>query len=133
MFMMAMAVDKIGITKSFEIIFKLKLFMLLFIISMSIIGIIPNAFIQVNKGIGTVHGYGFGFTHPNKLASSVCFLILCYICWKNEKLKFRHIFMLDIITLMTFYVTKCRTILYCVLIFNSIHFARKNCTHKEIN
>lgn len=71
MFMIAMAVAKIGTGKSFELVFKFKTFFLLVIIGLSVLGIIPNSYVQIEKGIGTTYGYGLGFTHPNRLASAV--------------------------------------------------------------
>lgn len=124
-FMVAMAVNKIGTSKSFEIIFKLKLFMLLFVIMLSIVGIIPNSLVQVEKGVGTVYGYCLGFTHPNRLASAICYLILSYVCWKNKKIKIEHILIIDAMTLLAFYITKSRTLFYCILLLNLFYIFRK--------
>lgn len=133
MFMIAVAVAKIGTEKSFELIFKFKIFFLLVIISLSILGIIPNSYVQIEKGIGTTYGYGLGFTHPNRLASAICFTILCYICWKNKKIRFKHILTVGFITLISFYITKSRTLLYCISIFIIFYVLLKtNLTKKYI-
>lgn len=133
MFMMAMAVAKIGNTRSFEIIFKFKTLILLLIISLSMLGIIPNDRVQVEKGIGTAYGYGLGFTHPNRLASAICFLILCYICWKNNKLKDQQIFSILVIALAGFSITKSRTLLYCILLFIILYILLKVRLTKKIS
>lgn len=133
MFMIAMAVAKIGTGKSFELVFKFKTFFLLVIIGLSVLGIIPNSYVQIEKGIGTTYGYGLGFTHPNRLASAICFTILCYICWKNEKLKFKNVLTIGFITLISFYITKSRTLLYCISIFVMFYvFLKTNLTKKYI-
>lgn len=126
MFILAFVVAKIGISKSFEILFKFKTIVLFFIVSIALIGLIPNDYEQVEKGIGVVYGYGLGYTHPNRLASSICSLILCYIGWKNDKLNWFNIFMIGIITALGFKITQSRTLLYCIAIFIFCYVLYKN-------
>ena len=117
MFMVAMVVSKIDTTRAFKIMFKYKVFILLIIISMSIIGIIPNTLVQVAKGVGTTFGYGLGYSHPNRLASSICCAILCYFAWKKNSLRIGNIIIVGLVTIVFFYITKCRTLLYYFIIF----------------
>lgn len=117
MFMMAMVVAKIGTTESFKIMFKFKTCIILLIIGLSLVGIIPNEYIVVEKGIGTTYGYGLGYTHPNRLASAICCAILCYIGWKKENCKNIDVVIICIVTGLSFYITKSRTLLYCISIY----------------
>lgn len=117
MFMTAIAVYKIGESRSFEILYKYKLFFLVVIILFSVVGIIPNAYMAVEKGVGTRYGYTLGFTHPNRLASYVMSIILCYICWKNEKLKSKNVLLILTLTILFYFITKSRTLLFGILIF----------------
>lgn len=130
MLMMSLAVAKLGIEKSFEIIFKFKLVVIALVIGVSLIGIIPNEYIEVAKGIGVVHAYGLGYTHPNRLATSICTTILCFIGWKNDSLKKSEVGFLSIIAIIFFVITRSRTLLYCILIFLFFYMLNKfNGTH----
>lgn len=134
MFMMAMVVSKIGITRAFEILFKFRMVILLLIIIMALVGIIPNEYKQVIKGIGFTYGYGLGYTHPNRLASSICCVFLCYIGWKKDTLRLHNILAIGMITAIGYYITKCRTLLYCMFIFIIFYILFKtNLTKKFAN
>lgn len=117
MFMMAVAVDRIGIEKVFGILFKLKTTIILLVAVLSIVGIIPNSLMEVEKGIGTAYGYSLGYTHPNRLAGAICCTILCYIGWKNKKCNAVDVVGIGLVATIGYCITKCRTLLYCVLIF----------------
>lgn len=117
MFMVSMVVKRIGIQRAFEIIFKFKAIMLCIIIFMALVGIIPNEYEQIEKGIGSTYGYGLGYTHPNRLASALCCILLCYIGWKKDQLRWKNIFWIGIVTILGYFITKCRTLLYCMTLF----------------
>lgn len=117
MFMTAISVAIIGESRSFKILFKYKITFLSFIILLSLIGIIPNMYTVVEKGIGTRYGYTLGFTHPNRLASSVMSLILCFICWKNKKLKLKDMMPIILAASCFYFITKSRTLLFGIIIF----------------
>lgn len=117
MFMMAVAVDKVGIEKAFGILFRLKATVILLVAVLSIVGVIPNNLMEVEKGIGTAYGYSLGYTHPNRLAGAICCTILCYIGWKNKKCNAVDVVGIGLIATIGYGITKCRTLLYCVLIF----------------
>lgn len=117
MFMVSIVVAKIGIQRAFEILFKFKTIMIIIIIIMALAGIIPNEYEQVEKGIGVAYGYGLGYTHPNRLASSLCCILLCYIGWKKEQLRWKNIFWIGAVTTIGYFITKCRTLLYCMALF----------------
>ena len=97
MFIFSTVVSKIGVEKSFEMLFKIKLLIIFFIILLSLIGILSKNHIAVEKGIGTVMGYGLGYTHPNRLASAITYTVLCYVGWKKDKITFLNIFVQKIV------------------------------------
>lgn len=125
MFMFSIAISIVGIRKSFELIFKFRLIAIITIISLSLIGIIPILHMQIDKGIGTTYGYGLGFTHPNRLASSVCYMMLSYICWKKDKINTKNALMIFFITLLTYWITKSRTIIITMFILFILFLLRK--------
>lgn len=125
MFMIAVSISVIGMNKSFEIIFKFKIIIICFVVALSLIGAIPVYYTKIEKGVGTSYGYGLGFTHPNRLASAICYAILCYVCWKHEKLKIKNITMICFVTTIIYFITKSRTTLYCILIFVILYFLNR--------
>lgn len=125
MFIFSMAISTVGISKSFGIIFKFKLIVTFLIISLSLIGILPIFHMRIDKGIGTTYGYGLGFTHPNRLASSICYIILSYICWKKEEIYIKNSLIIFLVTILTYWVTKSRTIVITMFILFILYFFRK--------
>lgn len=125
MFMMGMVVTKIGIKRAFEIMFKFKITILVIVIFFAVTGIIPNEYSQVEKGIGIVQGYGLGYTHPNRLASSICSIILSFCGWKKDELTENQVLGIGIITIICFCITKSRTLLYCIIIFLALFILHK--------
>ena len=100
--------------KLFKLIFYERLILLLFIMLCSCAGILPFKVVNVFKGGSTpttVVGYALGYDHPNQLASAVCFLILSYICYKNERIKASNIFSIVVATLFVYLFSKSRTLL----------------------
>ena len=124
MFIFSTVVSKIGVEKSFEMLFKIKLLIIFFIILLSLIGILSKNHIAVEKGIGTVMGYGLGYTHPNRLASAITYTVLCYVGWKKDKITFLNIFFIFCLTIVAFVITQSRTLIYCmsILIFCLVFF-----------
>lgn len=128
MFIFSTVVSKIGVEKSFEMLFKIKLLIIFFIILLSLIGILSKNHIAVEKGIGTVMGYGLGYTHPNRLASAITYTILCYVGWKKDKITFLNIFFIFCLTIVAFVITQSRTLIYCmsILIFCLVFLNGRN-------
>lgn len=122
MFMFSMVIAKLEIRKAFEILFKFRTVILMVVIVLALVGIIPNEYEKVEKGIGVVYGYGLGYTHPNRLASAICCILLCYIGWKKEQLRRKNIFIIGVVTLISYCITKSRTFLYCMMIFYIFYF-----------
>lgn len=113
MFMFSTVVSKISIEKSFEILFKFKTAIILFVVSLSLVGILSTNHMLVEKGIGSFMGYGLGYSHPNRLASAIIYSIMCYVGWKKEKIHFLNFVSILGITLTAYYITHSRTLIYC--------------------
>lgn len=119
MYMIAMVVYEIGYKEVFEKIFKIRAFILCSIVFLSIIGVLDSNLMEVYKKTSSVavYGYGLGYTHPNRLATAVLYLIFIYICLKNEKLKKQNVYCMIFLTFIVYELTKSRTLLYCIIIF----------------
>ncbi len=116
MYMMAVLVSNIGYNKSFEIIFKIKFVAVITIILLSLCGFLSKYYTVIEKGIGIKYGYGLGFTHPNRLACAILYLILCFVCWKKDEITKTHLIGISIITIITFCLTQSRTLIISVLL-----------------
>lgn len=61
-----------------------------------------------------------GFTHPNFLAISIAFLVIEYMCYKNNKLKIKNYIILIVISLLQYRITGSITgmliIIFCILL-----------------
>ncbi|WP_347943635.1 hypothetical protein V4S36_10670 [Enterococcus cecorum] len=97
-------------------IFKVELFLFICIIISSIVGIIPNLPMIVNKGSFTVQTFSYGFSHPNMLAAQATSLLFLYICINIEKLTKWHIFFSYVIIFLIFNFSKGRTSLILGLV-----------------
>lgn len=118
MLMSAIIISKSSYEDIFRFIFKVRLLMLLFILFLSLSGILSIFETDIYKGGAgiTVVGYGLGYTHPNRLAYTVGFLVLLYICYKNSKIKKKHLAVIFSISWITYLVTKTRTLIAVTLI-----------------
>ena len=107
----------IGTKDLFKLVFYERLILLIFIVLCSCVGILPFNVVNVFKGgstPNTVVGYAFGYDHPNQFASAVCFLILIYICYKNERIKAHNILNIIVATLLVYYFSKSRTLIVVI-------------------
>lgn len=98
----------------FQYIFYERVILLLLIVICSVVGILPFNAVEVFKGgmnSKIVLGYAFGFNHPNQFASAICFLILIYICYKNDQINVKNIFCIAVIMLCSYFFSKSRTLL----------------------
>ena len=98
----------------FKLLFYERLILLLFIMLCSFTGVLPFNVVNIFKGgttPATVVGYAFGYDHPNQFAGNVCFLIISYICYKNERIKVRNIISIFIASLFVYIFSKSRTLL----------------------
>lgn len=136
MIMVAILFTEIDYKKGLLLIFYVRLFFLIFIIVSSFIGILPINKITFIKG-GTqtaVTGFGLGFNHPNQLAYNVGFLILVYLCYKNEKIKDYQLVILLVISIAMYFVTGTRTLLYlCVFAVFLVAILISNRTKNLLN
>lgn len=104
----------IGTKELFKLIFYERFILFLFIMLCSFAGVLPFNVVNVFKGGVTpaiVVGYAFGYDHPNQFAGTVCFLIISYICYKNEQIKARNIISIITISLLVYTFSKSRTLL----------------------
>lgn len=97
-----------------KLIFTERLVIDLFINFCSIFGFIQNK-ITVAKDGELITGYGLGYNNPNSLACVVGMLILLYICIREDRLSLKDIVGIGIIILVTFYLTKTRSISYTLI------------------
>ena len=94
----------------FKLIFWERIILNVFRSSLSLTGVIQNK-VQVAKSGQYVTGYGLGFNNPNDLAVEIGMLILLYVCVKESSLTLKNIFVIIVITAMTYRLTLCRTFL----------------------
>lgn len=111
MLMAAVMFERINYTKAFRLIFVIRLLLLITVIILALAGIIDIYKREIIKSGESSIGYGLGFTHPNRLAFVIQFLILIYLCYKNKHLKKSNLAILLFFTLIGYFITKSRTLL----------------------
>lgn len=118
MIMTAVVSSELDYKIEFKVIFYERICILALIIVLSILGLLPINEVSIIKGGSTevTTGYGLGFNHPNQLAYNIGFLILIYICYKNEKIKQYNIFIAFIVGLLGYTVTKSRTLIILLVV-----------------
>ena len=99
----------------FKLIFWERIIFNVFRSSLSLTGVIQNK-VQVAKSGQYVMGYGLGFDSPNNLAVEIGMLILLYVCVKESSLTLKSIFVIIVITAMTYRLTLSRTFLLMMTI-----------------
>ncbi|MCI1230911.1 MAG: hypothetical protein LKG10_02130 [Lactobacillus delbrueckii] len=99
----------------FKLIFWERIIFNVFRSSLSLTGVIQNK-VQVAKSGQYVMGYGLGFDSPNNLAVEIGMLILLYVCVKESSLTLKNIFVIIVITAMTYRITLSRTFLLMMTI-----------------
>lgn len=113
--MAAIIFEKIDYSKAFQLIFYIRLIMLLIVICCALLGIINIFETSVSKAsLGAIVGYGLGYTHPNRLATAFEYLVMIYICYKNDKLRISNLILVAFFTLAFYYITKTRTLIFSV-------------------
>ena len=98
-----------SIDKVFRIIFIEELFLTICIILLSLIGIIPNQVVEINKSLYTVNAYTFGFSHPNILTAQATTMVFLYLCINRNNIQFKTILISLLSTLVIYYFSRGRT------------------------
>lgn len=108
--------SKLEYDKGLHLIFYEKLFITLFIVLLSLFGILNIYRTQIFKGgVETnVIGYGLGFHHPNQLAYTIGSLFLIYLCIRKRKIRFSSFIVLCGLLYCSYLVTKSRSLLIIV-------------------
>ena len=77
----------------------------------SILGIIQNLEIDINKGSYITRAFSLGFGHPNMLAAQATSIIFLFICVNRYQLRRSHIALSLLFILVIFFVSQSRTAL----------------------
>lgn len=98
-----------------KIIFIQRFIFICILFVMVNLGIVENEAFIITKGIDkSVIGYSFGESHPNILAIDIFTLCMLWMCIKNEKISKINYFILMIVGIIAYTITKSRisTFLY---------------------
>lgn len=118
MLVLAIVVQKLSYEKTFKTIFLIRVVMLIFIIGLSLFGVLNIYQTLVNKQNSySVTGYGLGFTHPNRLAYTVLYILSIFIAMKNKKLTASNSVFLLVLSILTYFITQSRTIIFITVVF----------------
>lgn len=135
MLMAAMMFTSVDYKKAFKFLLNIRVILLLVVVIASLAGILDTNATSIVKG-GTssaVVGYGLGYDHPNQLGCTVCVLFLLYVCYKNEKIKYRNIVLIGVIAIVTYIITKNRTgALVSALLIISLLFYKNKVTSRYV-
>lgn len=119
MLILAIFAQKLSYEKTFKIIFSIRVAMLIFIIGLSLLGVLNIYHILVNKqNLYFVTGYGLGFTHPNRLSFTILYIMSIYIAMKNRKLTAVNTVFLLVFSILTYFITQSRTIIVITVVFS---------------
>lgn len=108
-FLAVTLIPRNSIDKVFRIIFIEELFLTICIILLSLIGILPNQVVEINKSLYTVNAYTFGFNHPNILTAQATTIVFLYLCVNRNNVQIKTILISLISTLLIFYFSRGRT------------------------
>lgn len=123
--------DTINVKKLFKLIFFEKLFIFTFIITLSLLGLIPGGEVIFNLGSMTEKTITLGYQHANTFAANVGILIMLYLCLNKCNLsKFEFVFFV-FITFLTYLITKGKIAVFLISILLlstklSINFPKYN-------
>lgn len=108
-FLAVTLIPRNSIDKIFRIIFIEELFLTICIILLSLIGILPNQVVEINKSLYTANAYTFGFNHPNILTAQTTTIVFLYLCVNRDKIQFKTILISLLSTLVIYYFSRGRT------------------------
>lgn len=102
--------------KLFNIALIVKIISYIFVISLSILGFLPNKeFLQWREGIGYIARYSLGYSHPNLLHSNFFIIVLLYIYLKYERLNIMNCGIILIINELIYRISLSRTGFYAII------------------
>lgn len=111
-FLLSIAASVLGNTSNINILLRMifieKLAVFLFIVLLSLIGILPGRealYLNVNESVKTVT---LGYSHANTFSATVGILMMLYVSIQSRKMTNKQFASLFIISLLTYYITKCR-------------------------
>ncbi|ALJ23174.1 hypothetical protein AO203_04250 [Lactobacillus gallinarum] len=120
-------------------IFITRLFILFWIILLSLFNVIPINEMSVSKGVsGSAVGYGLGFIHPNDLAQAIFILCIIYLCIRRNKIDIKDKILFFLVTVINYSITKSRTIfiisifILFMLIINNFNLGNKMLIYSAI-
>lgn len=111
-FLLSIAASVLGNTSNINILLRMifieKLAVFLFIVLLSLIGILPGRealYLNVNESVKTVT---LGYSHANTFSATVGILMMLYVSIQSKKMTNIQLTSLFIISLLTYFITKCR-------------------------
>lgn len=108
-FLVVTLIPRNSIDKVFRIIFIEELFLTICIILLSLIGVLPNQVVEINKSLYTANAYTFGFSHPNILTAQATTIVFLYLCVNRNNIQFKTILISLLSTLVIYYFSRGRT------------------------
>ncbi len=87
----------------------------IFIVGLSLLGILDNTTQETIRGTHVVVRYFLGFAHSNTLAILVLELGMMYIYLNYKKLKRAHMFLLFVLSVLCYRITYSRTTFICYI------------------
>jgi len=110
--MIAIIAEQMDFHYLFKVIYKTKLAVLLFVVTLSILGILNIYERDITKLNGVVvTGYGLGYSHPNRLGFVILSVVLSKIALLKNKIRFGDYFFCIVLCILGCIVTKSRTLL----------------------
>lgn len=79
------------------------------IVALSMVGVLKNGGIDVNKGTYVANARSLGFGHPNMLAAQGASIVLLFLCVNRKKLKRRHIVGAIVCIFILYFFSRGRT------------------------
>ena len=116
-----------------NLLFKEELIFFSIIVILSLVGVLNNTPILIDKGSYIVRAYPFGFGHPNMLAAQGESIIFLYLCIHRNNLKIKHLFMSIIWVIIVYIFARGRTALYLgIVVVGLITFSKNKMIRKNI-
>lgn len=133
MLMSAIMFSVLDYKRTYHYLFVLRFIFLMAVILVSVVGLLNVRGISIIKGGTTtaVVGYGLGFNHPNQLAYAIGFLIILFVCYKNEDIRIKHLVAIAFASVMGYWVTKSRTLLFISVVLIVLVFLCRNRTENR--
>lgn len=98
-----------ALEKTLSFIFREEVCLFILIVFLSVIGVLDNKAMDINKGSYVANAFSLGFSHPNMLAAQGTSIVFLYLCLNKYKLKFRHLFLSTVGIIGIFIFSRGRT------------------------